>query len=145
MSKLFYKEENNKKSMLFDSWKFKKSNYIIFLTGLALIFLGYIIMATGSVNSFQSLTIAPILLFSGYIIFIPLSILYKKQLNTYEGSQFSWLERRPVKPEVEGSSPFGPAPRRHTICLSRNASLNCGAFLFHTLSTIFILYLKRYT
>ena len=78
MSKLFYKEENKKKSMLFDSWKFKKSNYILFLTGLMLIFLGYIIMAAGSVNSFQSLTIAPILLFSGYIIFIPLSILYKK-------------------------------------------------------------------
>ena len=78
MSKLFYKEEDKKESMLFDSWKFKKSNYILFLTGLMLIFLGYIIMAAGSVNSFQSLTIAPILLFSGYIIFIPLSILYKK-------------------------------------------------------------------
>ena len=35
-------------------------------------------MAAGTVNSFQSLTLAPILLFSGYIIFIPLSILYKE-------------------------------------------------------------------
>tara|TARA_B110000003_G_C16214354_1_gene364737 strand:+ start:259 stop:501 length:243 start_codon:yes stop_codon:yes gene_type:complete len=78
MSKLFHNGENKKKSMLFDSWKFKKSNYIIFFIGLMLIFLGYIIMAAGTVNSFQSLTIAPIFLFSGYIIFIPLSILYKE-------------------------------------------------------------------
>jgi hypothetical protein len=78
MSKLFYKEGSSKKSMLFDSWDFKKNNYKIFLVGLACIFLGYIVMATGSVNSFQSLTIAPILLFSGYIVLIPLSLLYRK-------------------------------------------------------------------
>ncbi|MDA8753311.1 DUF3098 domain-containing protein [Candidatus Marinimicrobia bacterium] len=78
MSKLFYKEGINKKSTLFDSWAFSRINYIFFFVGLALIFLGYIVMATGSVNSFQSLTLAPTLLFSGYIILIPLSLLYRK-------------------------------------------------------------------
>ena len=55
--------------------KFSKTNFSIFILGLFLIFLGYIIMATGHVTSLQSLTIAPILLFLGYIIFIPLSLI----------------------------------------------------------------------
>ena len=55
--------------------KFSKTNFSIFTLGLFLIFLGYIIMATGHVTSLQSLTIAPILLFLGYIIFIPLSLI----------------------------------------------------------------------
>ena len=79
MSKLFYKEGSNKKSMLFDSWDFKKNNYKIFLVGLACIFLGYIVMATGSVNSFQSIDLAPTLLFVGYIIIIPFSLYYRKK------------------------------------------------------------------
>jgi len=34
-------------------------------------------MSKGSVNSFQSLTFAPILLFIGYLVLIPLSLLIK--------------------------------------------------------------------
>ena len=34
-------------------------------------------MASGEVYSIQSLTIAPIILFLGYIIFIPLALIYK--------------------------------------------------------------------
>ena len=36
----------------------------------------------------------------------------------------------PVKPEVEGSSPFGPAKKINTTYLSIKASLNRGAFCF---------------
>ena len=54
---------------------FSKLNYLLFILGLLMIFLGYIVMATGHVTSFQSLTLAPILLFLGYIIFIPLSLI----------------------------------------------------------------------
>jgi hypothetical protein len=36
-------------------------------------------MATGTVNSFQSLTLAPIMLFLGYIIFIPASLIYREK------------------------------------------------------------------
>ena len=53
---------------------FSRLNYLFFILGLLMIFLGYFIMATGHVYSFQSLTVAPILLFLGYIIFIPMSL-----------------------------------------------------------------------
>ena len=61
------------------SWVFSKLNYYIFLIGLCIIIIGYIVMVNGEVNSVQSLTIAPLLLFTGYIIFIPLSLLYKRK------------------------------------------------------------------
>ena len=71
---------NNKnddyKNRLFNFWSFSKKNYITFGLGLVFIISGYIIMGTGQVNSFQSLTLAPILLFIGYIILIPISIIY---------------------------------------------------------------------
>ena len=38
-------------------------------------------MATGEVNSFQSLNIAPIFLFIGYIILIPLSLIIERKDN----------------------------------------------------------------
>ena len=60
------------------SWGFSKLNYLIFTFGLVSIFFGYIIMATGEVNSFQSLTLAPILLFLGYIILNPISLIIEK-------------------------------------------------------------------
>ena len=60
------------------SWGFSKLNYLIFTFGLVSIFFGYIIMITGEVNSFQSLTLAPILLFLGYIILIPISLIIEK-------------------------------------------------------------------
>ena len=54
---------------------FSKLNYMFFILGLLMIFLGYLLMASGHVTSFQSITLAPILLFLGYIIFIPLSLI----------------------------------------------------------------------
>jgi hypothetical protein len=38
-------------------------------------------MANGTVNSFQSLTIAPIMLFTGYIIVIPAALIYRDKSN----------------------------------------------------------------
>tara|TARA_Y100001980_G_C14541724_1_gene319832 strand:- start:54 stop:263 length:210 start_codon:yes stop_codon:yes gene_type:complete len=60
-------------------WGFSKLNYTIFISGLISIFLGYIVMASGEVNSFQSLTLSPIFLFIGYIILIPLSLIIKSK------------------------------------------------------------------
>ena len=65
----------------FDSWGFSSLNYLLFICGIILILLGYIIMATGEVNSFQSLNIAPFFLFIGYIILIPLSLIIKSKDN----------------------------------------------------------------
>ena len=77
MSKLFFNNNKVKNLELFDSWSFGKTNYILFFSGLFFILLGYFVMSLGSVNSFQSLTFAPILLFIGYIVLIPLSLLVK--------------------------------------------------------------------
>ena len=64
---------------LIDSWTFVKTNYTLFVIGVLLIIIGYFVMANGTVNSFQSLTVPPILLFLGYIIFIPAALIYRSK------------------------------------------------------------------
>ena len=59
-------------------WPFKKINYLIFGIGVLLIIIGYLLMGYGGVDSILSLKISPFILFIGYIILIPMSILYKK-------------------------------------------------------------------
>ena len=71
-------EKNSEKIQLIEGWSFNRINYIIFFIGVLFIVFGYIIMATGTVNSFQSLTLAPIMLFLGYIILIPASLIYRE-------------------------------------------------------------------
>ena len=65
---------NNNKGL----WPFKKINYLIFGIGLLLIMVGYILMGYSAVNSTLSIKVAPFLLFIGYIVLIPIAILYKK-------------------------------------------------------------------
>jgi hypothetical protein len=62
---------------LIEGWTFTRKNYLLFGIGLLFIILGYIVMATGEVNSFQSLTLAPIMLFIGYIVLIPIALIYR--------------------------------------------------------------------
>lgn len=50
---------------------FKPKNYILFLTGVVTIIMGFIFLSKGSI------TLAPILLVVGYVILIPLSIILK--------------------------------------------------------------------
>jgi len=59
-------------------WPFNKFNYLIFGIGVLTIIVGYVLMSTGEVNSFQSIKLSPFLLFIGYVILIPLSIFFKK-------------------------------------------------------------------
>ena len=85
MSKLFHNKDSESTTALFESWSFSTVNYVLFGIGLALIILGYIVMASGEVNSDQSLTVAPIILFVGYIIFIPAALIYRdKNLENEE-------------------------------------------------------------
>jgi len=79
MSKLFHNKDSDSNASLFESWNFTTTNYILFGIGLALIIVGYFVMAAGEVNSFQSLTLAPIMLFIGYIIFLPAALIYRKK------------------------------------------------------------------
>ena len=79
MSKLFHNKDNDSNTSVFESWNFSAPNYVLFGIGVALIIVGYLIMATGEVNSFQSLTLAPIMLFIGYIIVIPTALIYREK------------------------------------------------------------------
>ena len=51
---------------------FKKANYYILIVALVFITIGYILMWLGSTN------ISTVLLVLGYIVLVPISILYKK-------------------------------------------------------------------
>ena len=77
MSKLFYNNDANGSKTLFGSWSFNKTNYLLLFSGIFSIILGYFIMFYGEVDSFQSLTLAPTILFFGYIILIPSALIYK--------------------------------------------------------------------
>ena len=79
MSKLFHNDKSKDSSTLFESWSFSKTNYLLFFAGLILIIFGYIVMVNGEVSSFQSLTLAPTMLFLGYIVFIPSALIYKNR------------------------------------------------------------------
>ena len=73
-------KQNGKSEIhLFEGWALGKKNYLLFGIGLATIITGYIVMATGEVNSFQSLTLAPIMLFVGYLVIIPLALVLDRK------------------------------------------------------------------
>jgi len=69
--------KKSKSGSIFGRWEYNRKNYLIFLAGIVVITLGYILMATGERDSFQALTISPIMLVTGYLVLIPLSILYR--------------------------------------------------------------------
>jgi len=77
MSNLFHNGKDSSDD-LFNGWSFDRENYILFAIGIITIILGYAIMALGETYSFQSLSVAPVFLFIGYLIFIPVSLIYKK-------------------------------------------------------------------
>lgn len=55
------------------------TNFIIFGAGILTIIIGYFVMGSGDTYSFRSLTLAPIILLIGYLVLIPVAILYKKK------------------------------------------------------------------
>ena len=57
----------------------QKLNYIILIVGVAVVFLGAVIMSMGDAVSPLSVTVAPVILFLGYCIVIPAGILYRKK------------------------------------------------------------------
>ena len=58
---------------------FTRINYFLFIAGLIVIILGYVLMGTGELNSVQSLSVSPIVLLIGYLVIIPVAILYRKK------------------------------------------------------------------
>ncbi len=73
------KKKTKKSPAFIEKLSLKGTNYIIFGIGILVIILGYFIMASGDTYSFRSLTIAPIVLLIGYLVIIPIAILYKKK------------------------------------------------------------------
>ena len=71
------KKKEEKNVHLFEGWTFSKKNYFLGAIGLATIIFSYVVMASGTVNSFQSLTLAPIMLFVGYLIIITIALIYR--------------------------------------------------------------------
>jgi len=57
----------------------EKTNYILFGLGMLLIILGFYFMSLGEWDSSSSLVISPILLFLGFVVVMPASILYRKK------------------------------------------------------------------
>ena len=68
---------NDNKDKLNFQWPYKRKNYVLFGIGVFVIILGYLIMYLGETNSFQSLTLSPILLLIGYLIIIPYALLHR--------------------------------------------------------------------
>ena len=54
-----------------------KRNYQFFFGGLAFIILGYVLMWNSEVYSQQALTVSVLLLFVGYLVLLPIAIMYR--------------------------------------------------------------------
>ena len=59
-------------------WPFNKTNYAIFGIGIIVIIIGYLIISFNEVNSMASTRIGQLMLFVGYCVIIPISIIYNK-------------------------------------------------------------------
>ncbi len=70
-------DNKNKKTLQF-SWPYKRKNYLLFGVGVFVIIVGYLTMYLGDVNSFQSLVVSPLLLLLGYLVIIPVALLFRK-------------------------------------------------------------------
>ena len=60
-------------------WPFNKTNYAIFGVGIIIIIIGYLLISFNEVNSIASTRIGPLMLFVGYCVIIPISIIYNKK------------------------------------------------------------------
>jgi hypothetical protein len=56
----------------------QKINYVILMLGVAVVIVGFLVMAAGDAVSALSVTVAPIILFIGFCIIIPIGIIYKQ-------------------------------------------------------------------
>ena len=62
----------------------ERTNYLLFGLGMLLIIFGFYFMSLGEWDSSSSLVISPILLFLGFVVVMPASILYRKKESSAE-------------------------------------------------------------
>jgi hypothetical protein len=60
----------------------ERTNYLLFGLGMLLIIFGFYFMSLGEWDSSSSLLVSPILLFLGFVVVMPASILYRKKAIT---------------------------------------------------------------
>ena len=65
------------KKNIFQTLGYTKQNMNIFIIGIIVIIVGYILLAIGGTYDTVSLVISPIFLAVGYIIILPLSLIYR--------------------------------------------------------------------
>lgn len=64
---------------------FTRRNWILFLVGLGVIAVGYVLLRIPPVDGFLSLTAAPILLVAGYCVILPAAILVRHRNRNGDG------------------------------------------------------------
>ncbi len=69
--------KNKKTDNIFTLIGLTRTNLHIFTAGILLILLGYLALAVGGKEDFLSLVAGPLLLLAGYVVVIPLAILYR--------------------------------------------------------------------
>ncbi len=69
--------QKQKKKVLPAELPFGKQNMLLLGVGLLFLVVGYILMAQPPVDSFASLTAAPVTLMIAYLVIIPYAIMYR--------------------------------------------------------------------
>jgi hypothetical protein len=72
------KKSTKKRTSLERHLPLGRTNYILMVTGIVIIIIGYACMLEGSVDGILPIYIAPVLLILGYCVVIPVALLYKK-------------------------------------------------------------------
>jgi hypothetical protein len=57
----------------------QRTNYMIIIAGVVVVIIGFLVMSAGDDVSALSVTIAPMILFIGFCVIIPLGIIYRKK------------------------------------------------------------------
>ena len=74
------KKQKNKKGFISPFANYwEKENYIFLALGIVTLIVGYTLMAQGKWDNSIALSVSPIVLLLGYLVFFPLSIFYKKK------------------------------------------------------------------
>jgi hypothetical protein len=73
------KNQPKKQIVKKSSLPFTAENYYLFFAGLVFILVGYFLLGSGDVNGVVSLTFSPVILTIGYLVIIPLAILYRRK------------------------------------------------------------------
>lgn len=81
-----------------------KKNYSIIAAGIVVIIIGYILMNENSVNGFMPTVVAPILLFVGYCVIIPVGILLKNNPSaTSEHNDLNYVREDETSTKPKGT------------------------------------------